>query len=475
MKRLMVIVAVLVAPGVCRAGDFRSQAAVDFLYAESRDGQPTDGISERLAAQEIGMRIRFDVREFDQRLKVAVDYRGREPVSGDIQNSTLRLLYQGELSYALIKNELTVAVGRFVAPAALLLPVDGVRLDYSPINRLTISAFGGHRAISISRRNLGFGRLYPAVGAAVRFADTWLTAEVAGAYSEDQAILVKGSADESQELAEDYGAGNLYARVMLRPISQLILGAQTSFLEQARYILGPTWSAVELDVDTFNIWSANLFGDWRPLKQLQVDYTFHYQQATAYRAGLRLDGSTDLGGDQAPVFIDNRLRLGWRPFNLGWIRAWGRLRLRPDRQERRIGVSIRADRLGLAGLYIDGRVRYEDVEFDSDVDDPPDLDRLRWSAALGYRNYGIDARAGARLVERFGSPVSGRQFDPRQGDQPDSIVDLSPFTLETQRVLFVRAFYAIEVFFAGLDFERNLEDNEFRFMLQAGAFLETSW
>ena len=476
MKRFVFIGVVLLAPHTAWAGDFRGQAGLDILFAESRNSEPAqDVVPERVAAQELGMRIRLDAREFDGRLRLAVDYRGREPVGGDVQNGTLRLLYQGEVSYALISDRLKVAGGRFIAPAALLLPIDGLRLEYQPTSRLSVTAYGGRRAISISRRNLGFDRIRPAVGAVVRYVDSWINAEVAGAYAEDEAILIKGSRDESQEAKEDYGSGNLYGRVMLRPIRELFVGGQISFLEQARYILGPGWGAVEVDVDTFNIWSANAFADWRPLKQLQVDYTFHLQHATAYRAGLRLADGEDLDADQAPVFIDNRLRLGWRPLNRGWVRLWGRLRSRPDRQERRVGASVRFDRLGIAGLYIDGRVRYEDIDFDDDVDDPPDLDRLRWSAAVGYRNFGLDARVGARLMERFGSPVSGRQFNGLQSDQPDKIVDLSPFTLETQRIVFVRAFYAQRVYFAGLDFERNLEDNEFRFMLQAGAFVEASW
>ena len=475
MKSSFVVCALFLSPGVALAGDVRGQVGLDFLFAESRDDQPTDGVSERLAAQELGMRIRLDAREMENRLQLNVDYRGREPVGGDIQNSTLRLLYRGELSYSVIKDRLTLSGGRFIAPAALLLPVDGVSVRYTPAADLQLSVFAGRRAISISRRNLGFDRFRPAVGGTVRYVDDRLTMEVAGAYAEDQAVLLKGSVDDSQEVTEDYGSGSLYGRLMWRPYRKLLLGGQLSFLEQARYILGPGWQAVEVDVDTFNVWSANVYADWRPIKSAQVDYTFHYQSATAYRAGLRFEGQEELDEDQAPTFIDQRVRLGWRPFDLGWVRLRGRFRIRPDRQERRIGVAARADKLGIRGLYIEGRLFYDDIVFDEDVDNSPDLDRLWWSAAIGYRNSGLDAKGGVRLLERFGNRVSGRRFDPRQGNQPNSIVDLSPFTVQTQRIAFVRAFYSTRRFFAGVDFEGNLEDVEFRFVVQAGTYLEASW
>ncbi len=475
MKTPVVAAVLLLLPNVAAAGYARGQVGLDLFYAESRDAQPTDGIAERLAAQELGMRIRFNGREIDDRLRLDIDYRGREPVGGDIQNATLRLLYQGEISFAVIKDRLTVAAGRFIAPAALLLPVDGLRVQLSPVPTLHLSVFGGRRAISISRRNLGFDRIRPAVGGQVRFVDGALTVEVAGAYAEDQAVLLKGSADESQEVTEDYGSGSLYGRLTWRPIRSLYVGGQVSFLEQARYILGPSWNAVELDVDTFNVWSGNLFGDWRPLRGVQIDYTFHYQRATAYRAGLRFEEGGPLDEDQAPDFLEHRVRFGWRPLDLGWIRLRGRLRDRPDRQERRVGVSVRADRLGLRGLYVQGRVFYDDIAFDDDVEAPPDLDRLWWSAALGYRNYGLDAQLGARLLERFGNAVSGRRFNARQPGEPDAIVDLSPFTIQTQRILFLRAFYSGRFYFGGLDLERNIEDNEFRVVVQAGTFMEAAW
>ncbi len=473
LKRLLIFALLLPAPAL--AGEVRGQASLDFLRAESRDAAPTDGIDPKLTAQELGMRLRLDLKELDDRLLVHLDYRGREPVGGNLKNQELRLLYRAEIGYELLEKKLLISLGRFVAPATLMLPIDGLRVDYKPLSDWRFMAFGGRRAISVSRRNLGFDRFRPAVGAQVSFTRPWLQLELAGAYTEDQAILIKGSRDNTEEVERNYGSGSLYARAFLRPIRQLMVGAQLAFLEQARYVLGPTWNSVEVDVEGFNVWNANAFADWRPLKQLQIDYTFHFQRATAYRAGLRLTDGGELDPDQAPTFIDNRLRIGWRPFNLGWIRARGRLRIRPDRQERRIGGSIRADRLGLRGLYVQGRLLYENIAFDQDVQNPPELDRLRWSAALGYRNYGVDAQVGARLIERFGSPVSGRFFNPAMAQLPDSIVDLSPFTLQTQRIFFLRAFYNRRFYFLGLDFERNLEDNEFRFMVQAGAFVDRSW
>lgn len=474
MKSLFTITIILVGIllGICPlayAGEAQAQASLDFLFAESRDDNPPDFVTSQLNAQELGMRLRLDLTELDKRLGFHLDYRGREPIAGDFQNETLRLLYRAELEFEALKNTLKTAVGRFIAPAALYLPTDGARLTWTP-GAWSLMAYGGRRAISLSRRNLSFDNFLPAVGGQLRYARAWIDAEIAATYSEDEGVFIKGSADDSQEVTENYGSSNAYARVNIRPVQSVMLGGQVSFLEQANYLLGPGWNDVQVDVDSVNIWSANFFADWRPIKGTQFDYTFHYQKATAYRAGL-ISENGDIDADQAPDFLDNRLRLGYRPFNLGWVRLRGRLRVRPDRQEYRVGGSVIVDQLGLTGLYVQGQLLYEDIVFDDDVENPPDLDRLRWSAAAGYRNFGLDAQVGVRLIDRYGARVSGRQAD----GQSDAIVDLSPFTIGTQRIGFARAFYSQRKYFMGLDWEQNLEDNEFRVFAQIGAFLETSW
>ncbi|MBX2812079.1 MAG: hypothetical protein KTR25_09715 [Myxococcales bacterium] len=455
---------------IALGGEVRTQASLDYFYAESEDDNPPPGINAKLSAQELGMRLRIDFFELNNRLEVHVDYRGREPLDGDIKNDTLRLLYRGELQYQIVKKTLTAAIGRFIAPAALFLPVDGLRIEYNLSSDWLALAYFGRRAISTSRRNLDFDRFRPAAGGLLRYSRPWINAEIAGSYAEDKAILIKGSQDKSQERRRNYDNSHFYARATLRPNSRFMVGGQLSFMEQARYILGPGWADAQIDVNSTDIWSANFFADFRPIKGTQADYSFHYQKATSYRAAL-VDEAGVLDEDQAPEFLDNRIQLGWRPLNLGWIRVRGRWRIRPDRQEYRIGGSIRVDRLGLKGLYAKGRVLYEDIVFDDDVVDPPNLDRIRWAAGAGYQNSSLNAQAGVRLIDRYGARVSGRQSD----GQANNIVDLNPFTLQTQRVAYLQLFYNQRSFFAGIDWEQNIEDNEFRFFIQSGAFVETSW
>jgi hypothetical protein len=100
-----------------------------------------------------------------------------------------------------------------------------------------------------------------------------------------------------------------------------------------------------------------------------------------------------------------------------------------------------------------------------------------WYASLGWRGKGFDVALGASDVERVNQPLSGRIYVPPGYEGGAATpVDLSPFVLQAQRIAYARVFYAMNLFFAGIDFEQNLVDGaERRVFLQLGARLDKEW
>ena len=455
---------VLVAPAAI-AGEVEAEIAADYFHATSSNTEPGSGAPADMVAHELAMRVRGTLLELDDRLKVRLDYQGREPIESDIDNATHRLLYTADIAYEVIEDTLSIGLGRFPVPAAVLLPSAGARAELT-IDKLSVLAFGGRRGFTTSRRNVDFDRFLPAAGAVVAWRQPELQIEAAFAYSEDEALQLDG--DEARY--EDFAGVSFYLRASGRPIDNLRLGAYGSFLQQAAYTLGPRWNGFDVEVRGVDLFGANAFVDWRPLDWLRAGVDFAHQRAALVRAG-RLMG-TELVADDAPHFTDVRGKLAARPFDVAWLRASYRFRLRNDRTEMRMRFAAHADELGLDGLYAKGWLAYDLVELDNS---DADHDRLLWSAALGYRGFGLDVSIGARYIDRASAPVSGRQFDGTNRAVPEGIVDLAPFTLDTQRIAFIRAFYSREYFFWGLDFEHSLDDTELRAMVQIGTLWEAAW
>lgn len=454
----------LLASGVAHAGELDAEVGVDFLHGDSRNRSLSPGEpAERLSSQDIGVRLRADVLDLDDRLSVNIDYLGREPIGGVFRNATHRLLYRAEVSYEVLEDRLTLGLGRFIPPSAVLLPVDGLRAHVVVIDGLSLHAFGGRRAISTSRRNIELDRYLPAVGGGGSLDLSWGHFDLAAAYARDDAFLL-----DTEFAGRDYGALNLVFSGIVQPIDELRIGTRETFVDQANIFLGPTFGAFDLDVEVLRLFGAVVFVDYSPLRMLRISADFQYQTAAVVRAGT-VDASDVITTDQEPTFLDGSLSAAVSPFDLGWARPSFRVRRRPDRLELRYGIAIDVLKLGLPGLALRGFFTYEDVRFDSDVAAAPDLDRFLWSAALGYSGFDLDVEAGARFIDRQAGPFSVRA--------PDSSVaaDLAPFVLETQRVAFVRAFYTQSWFFAGADFEHSLVDRELRLFLQLGVFVEQTW
>jgi hypothetical protein len=256
----------------------------------------------------------------------------------------------------------------------------------------------------------------------------------------------------------------------------VIAGGSLALAKRASYTLGPTWSSVQLNVGALDLWNGGLFVDWRPIRELRLGYDLHRQHAGVYpgfSVRTSTSGARTFGpAIEDPNFTDNRVRASWRAFDVGWLRADARFRVRPDRKEWRWGGALDLDHLGLGGLFVRGHLARAVVSFDQEMG-KPNLARTLWSAAGGYRVLGFDGEAGASFIDRAAGPISSRVSE-RPG--PTAPINLAPFVLEAQRILYARLFYAGDLWFAGLDAEQNLENQkEQRFFAQLGVLVEEAW
>jgi hypothetical protein len=449
------------------AGSADGEVGLDVLTAQSRSTEAKSGPEEKLGATELGVRVRSSV-EVTDRFGAEVDYQGREPLMGEVPNSALRLLYEGHLRFGVVPERLDVSVGRFVAPSAVFLPVDGARATWSQ-GPLEISAFGGRRAITTSRRNVPLGDFLPAAGLSAAYSGPIVRAELLAAWAGDIAVYNTGSDENTAE----YEALNVLARVNATPSPAVSAGAQVAFAEQASYVLGPTWADANLTVEALGLWNALGWVAWEPRDDVRLDTSAQIQHVGVYRAGT-ISGETLTEDDAAPTFADLRVAAAYAPLQRGWIRAEQRYRHRSDRVEWRTGLGFDANDLEVPGLFAKGRLWLDVLKGDA-ASWAPSVDRIWWTASAGWRKGGFEVEGGTSRVDRAALPVSGRVSDAASPGSPDESEDLSPFVLETQDVAFVRSFWAGKQYFAGVDLERSLHDAELRAMIQVGAIGAVGW
>ena len=410
---------------VAHGGDLDAEVSLDGLHATSRSAQAGAGPQEALSSTEIGFRVRMGLRELEDRLEVEVDYRDREPIAGTFQNRPIRLLYAGELGYAVVEDRLTLALGRFLAPAATLTPVDGVRAELEA-GKWELAAYGGRRGFSQSRRNIPLGAFLPAAGGSIARVSERLQVVALGGWSKDRVILLSGGEDVQSET--DIGAGHAMATLSALPVDAVRFGGQAAFNQQVTYLLGPTWSDLGVEVTAVDLWRGLVWADFEAREWLRLKIDVHHQEVGAYALGAvdTNDARLDL---QEPRFTDLRGESDVGLWGHGWLRPLARYRIRHDRREWRWGTALELDDLGQ-------RVRVD---------------------------------GGASFIERDAAPFGSRRVNGTAGE------DLSPFVLEAQQLAFVRGFYSAERWFAGLDLERSLRDPEVRIFVQVGVLGEVGW
>ena len=472
---------VLLSSAVALAGRLDGQVALDYLGATSHAEGPSTGPSENLAAHELGMSLRADFRELDDRLRVRLDYRGREPIAGTFPNTARRLLYQAEISYHLVPQRLTVSAGLFAAATPTFLLVDGLQLTYTS-KAFSVGGFGGRRGVSSALQTLGVKDWLPALGVWGSLHLDRVQGLVSFAYHKDRVLVASGG--DGEGLADDVGGLTALARASVQPIDQLDVGAQVSFAQAATYRMGPTWVEAQFEAAAFGLFNAWGWANVKPAPWLRVELDGGHQTVQAYRVGtVDADGIETDDAVQQPRFTDVRLGARIGPPAIGWLRPTLRYRVRPSgagpsegaRTELRAGIRLDIDDFGIPGPYVTASAAFDDVGGAGAKDDIGTLDRTYGRAAVGFRKAGFDGAIGGSYVERAALPVSGRRLSAADQGIPDSSEDLQPFTLEADPILFGRVFYSGRRFFGGADVEKHLKEAEFRVFLQVGVLAGVGW
>lgn len=463
------------------AGELDGQLSLDLLSATSRAEGPGTGPSETLAAHELGMRLRVRLRELDDRLQLAVNYQGREPIAGTFRNTSRRLLYEAQISYQVLPERLTVGFGRFAAPAPTFLLVDGLNVKYST-RSVSFGLFGGRRGVSSSLVTLGAKDWLPVAGGWFQLHLDRVQAQATVLYQQDKVRVAAGGNGEFYE--DDVGGLQAQVRASAQPVDQLDVGASVSFVQAATYRLGPTWAEADFEAAAFGLFNAWAWANVRPTKWLRIELDGGHQTMQAFRLGT-VDGTGTETDDvvQLPRFTDLRLGLRAGAPKYFWVRPMMRFRLRPSgigpsqgtRTDLRAGLQLDVHHVGIPGPYFRGALAFDEVGGDDQRDDIGFFDRTYGRAALGFRKAGFDGSLGASYVQRAALPVSGRRVSAANTGIPDSSEDLQPFTLEADPILFARLFYGGKRFFGGADLEKHLTEAEFRVFLQVGVLAGVGW
>lgn len=436
-------------PALAHAGNTDGEVDLDFLAALDRDasGKP-------VSAGELGMRLRGAV-EPGKGWAFRWDYRGREPVLGNSQNSHLRLLYVADVAKTF--GPVSLALGRFPAPSMVLLPVDGLRVDLAT-KRVGATFFAGRRAISTSRRNVAWSRFLPAGGVVGQLRFDRLRIDAGGAVYQDDLVLGTKSAGYQ----EPYTTWNAKASLVAWPSKTVSFGLRGVVAPWVSYTFA---SSTELDstLRAADLYNGTGWVRWRPQERVRLGADAIYQQA--------LVQSTDVP-ILDPTFADLRLHAAWHAPHLGWLRARWVGRIRRARLENRLRLEGRIT--DLFPPYLAGAIELVSITGKDQPDDVGLIDRLQWRVGVGYRSQRFDIEGGIAYDERAAVPVSGLDGD-LASLEPTRPVDFSLFELEAQDFAYLRSFYAGRAWFAGADLETNVLDREIRGMVQVGALWDAKW
>ena len=430
-----------------------AQVAVDALAATSTSDADFAG-EGTLAAADTGITVRGELQELDDRLEIGVDYRGRVPLAGAFPNREQHLLYRADVAWR-FSDKVEVGAGRFFAPSATWLAMDGARasLRAGPYRAI---AFAGRRGISLSRRNLPLDAFLPVVGGQVARTTDGLHLDVSANLAGDRLVL----GNPGDEVEEDVIGGSAQARFAVTRFDRWRFGGQASLSQRATYALGPTAGEYVLTAQALAFYQALAWTQWRPSSSARVDATVVHQQVTVVP-----------DPEQIPIvdpsFTNLRVRATFGK-QLAFVRPDVRLRLRRERTELRWGGTFEVPIPGVRGPFVFGRGWLEHV-----FDEPAFIDRSLGQIGAGWERGAGLLEAGVGVIDRAAGPVSGRP-GASFGATPLVSEDLGPFVLESQNVAFVRGFLTGRRWFVGTDVEANLLDGEVRGFLQVGLLVRRS-
>jgi hypothetical protein len=454
------------------AYDLRLLAGSDLLLTTSPGDAPKG--SPALTDLELGLTARIDLRDVAHRWDFKLDFMGREGFIGD---GYLNQLIELSASVRLADNHVKISLGRIKTPGGFWLIVDGLKIDAKYTSWLGQSVWGGIRAFTTGRRDTWMGPdpkvALPLVGTALWVDQKFVTAMVSFSWARDAIDLplgestpgVKSSGGEAIErhVQDEYFLdGNL----AVYPVDKLTLSA--GFSVGTRYDVhfdaGNPYGATTLGVATLG--AAGTYGmlEYRPLKQLRLTYTFNYERVRLLQSQLLLTKA-----DGTPVeaaagsFQDHAVAIVYRIWHALRAEVRYRLRYRENTDlEHHFTVGLIGDEL------YKGFGANVSVGVDEDSLTGKKHDRAIYSAGLTYIRSHLDLSVGILFTDGIGSGLTFSTHQPGSGATP---TELFPYVLESNRIVYVRAFGTFWKMFAGLDLEENIDSAQVRMLMQIGGAL----
>lgn len=446
-----------------RAYDLRALSGLDLLLTSSPNDAPAG--SPRLTDLELGIVARIDLRNVGKRWDFKLDFSGRE---GFIGNSYRNQLLELSASVRVASDRLKLSVGRIKTPGGFWLIVDGVRVDAKYNGWLGQSAWAGVRSFTTGRREAWMGPekavALPLVGTSLWASHRLVNAQLSFSWTRDAIDLhlskLGGRNQLDRTIEDEYF---LDGNIAVYPHEKVTLSAGFSMGSRYDVQFNVNNPAGPVTLGTATLGAVGVFGllEYRPIKRLRLTYSGNYERVRIIQSELltkKPDGTPvqTAGGGFQDHAVAATLRI-WQALR-GELRY--RLRYRENTDlEHHIVVGFRGDELW-RGLGLQGSVGVDLNRLPNRIHN-----RVIYSAGLSYVRARLDLGLGILFTDGIGSGLTFSTRNPGLGSSP---TELFPFVLESNRVVYLRAFTTFWKMYAGLDLENNIETAQVRMMLQVG-------
>lgn len=465
---LSIVGALLLAATTARAEDLRVSVGTDVLFTTTARDASAD--SAPLANTELGISARVDLRRAAKRWDFKLDFQGRE---GFIGNSYRNQVIELHAAVHLLADRLKISIGRIRTPGGFWLIVDGIEIDAKYTRTFGQSAWAGLRAFSTGRRDTwtvpGQAVFLPVVGSALWLNHRIVTAQLAFSWTRDAIDFplagrqgARGILIERHVEDEYFLDGNI--AIAAHKMLQLAAGFSLGTRYDVRFDAGLPGGPVTLGTATLG--AVGVFGsiELRPHRAVRLRYDLNYERLRLLALTLpssTTDGKTPSNADGS--FQDHSWLLTYRAWRAVRLEARYRLRHRENTDlEHRMVANVRADQL------------WHGVGFVASVG--VDLNRLPgklhrrviYSGGLSFVRSFLDLGVGIQFTDGIGS---GLTFSSSVSATATTPRELFPYLLESNRVVYLRAFGTFWKMYAGLDVEENLESLQARVLVQIGGAL----